>query len=361
MTSCVLFATEDKSVVLLDIPRSIELAQVQPGQKLCRRLVSCQPLEEPWQAQTQAQKRLRQPDMSQSASTAIDVLMVQGLVQGALEKIQAVYKGPWLLPRSLELLEEGNDVGADAARKRKRLDATPEHGSDKVSVHIPIGNHHLLGSIASQRDMFLRLAPSFDLVLMDPPWPSRSVRRKRDRYSTAYDMQEIRELLSLIPVADHLKPDGLVAIWVTNKPAVIALLQSKGGMFDHWGLETIGEWIWVKTTRQGIPIVDVESTWRKPWERLLIATRKGSQLKLVPDRKVILGVPDLHSRKPNLKKLFDELLPKDYLGLEVFSRNLTAGWWNWGDQTLMFQQKHHWVEDSDHSSKDQYLLVNSSS
>ncbi|KAH8205523.1 hypothetical protein TruAng_000229 [Truncatella angustata] len=282
--------------------------------------------------------------MSRSASAAIDELMIGAVVQEALQEVRGAYTGPWLLPRVTESQQRGNTKDAAMSHKRKPSIHDNEQINEVPVPYIPPGSHYLLGAIASQRDEFLKTAPTFDLMVLDPPWPSRSVRRKKNRYSTAYDMQDTRSLLSLIPIASHLKSNGLIAIWVTNKPAVVDLLRSPGGMFDQWDLESIAEWVWVKVTSKGVPVVDLESVWRKPWERLLIARKKSGSMRLCPDRKVIFGVPDLHSRKPNLSSLFKEVLPENYLALEVFSRNLTADWWSWGDQTLMFQQRHHWIE-----------------
>lgn len=302
--------------------------------------------------------------MSQPASALIDELMVCETVRHAHKEIRDMYHGDWHLPRMcVPLLDSGNtqdDTEAPPVPKKRKLPPSePNHNESLESHHIPVGSKYLLGSIESQRERFLDTAPQFDIVVLDPPWPSRSVRRKKkNSYSTAYDIEEMRNLLDLIPVAGHLKPEGIVAIWVTNKPAVMDLLKTPGGLFDQWNVEFIGEWIWVKLTSKGEPIVDFKSTWRKPWERLLFAKRKGSSRKLQPQRKVIFAVPDLHSRKPNLRTLLDDFLPKDYLGLEVFSRNLTAGWWGWGDQTLLFQQKEHWTDDSVTEKQGPELNVN---
>jgi N6-adenosine-specific RNA methylase IME4 len=64
-------------------------------------------------------------------------------------------------------------------------------------------------------------------------------------------------------------------------------------------------------------------------------------------RKVIIGVPDLHSRKPNLKKLLEDMMgtrEDEYEALEIFARNLIAGWWSWGNEVLKFQSPEHWAE-----------------
>ncbi|KAK0636948.1 hypothetical protein B0T17DRAFT_520332 [Bombardia bombarda] len=138
----------------------------------------------------------------------------------------------------------------------------------------------------------------------------------------------MRSLLSLIPVASHLAPGGLVAVWVTNAARFSDLLLAPGsGIFSEWLVELVGEWTWLKVTAEGEPVVSPHSAWRKPWERLLIARRRGDGGEKMPVKgKVIVAVPDVHSRKPCLRGL------------------LTAGWWGWGNQALLYQHKDHWVD-----------------
>ena len=160
-----------------------------------------------------------------------------------------------------------------------------------------------------------------------------------------------------------------VGVWVTNKAAFRYLLLSPCGIFDAWGIELVEEWVWVKTTIHGAPICALNSAWRKPYEILLVgkakssasskhddadvgeADRGGGQVK----RRVVFGVPDLHSRKPNLRALFEGSMEemgiygdgkgktKGYEALEVFARNCTAGWWSWGDEALKFQAQECWA------------------
>lgn len=187
---------------------------------------------------------------------------------------------------------------------------------------------------------------------------------------------------------------------MTNKPAFRSMLLDEGGMFEYWGLELMEEWIWLKVTSSGKPMCEISGTWRKPWEILLVGRKKvkresvgvgDSEFKksigneelniekeydlegsnqpspstspsLSPSpsptpsqsqsensnlsikRRIIIGVPDLHSRKPNLRFLFGQLLGlQEYRGLEIFARNLTAGWWGWGNEVLKFQNDGAWV------------------
>ncbi|KAI1822794.1 MT-A70-domain-containing protein [Xylaria intraflava] len=352
MESSVLFKSSDSTVVIIDIPRSLEEAQVFPGQTTTRRIISTHPAKTPWQVP----EPKKGTGNNGSPSAAIAELMTMESVKAALETARVSYDGPWCLPRVIRARvnhsaqngttgnDSGIDVNAHSPHKRKRRSPALEDSEDTTSMSpfIPEQSYRILGTIESQREAFLRDSPQFDLIVLDPPWPSRSVKRKSDSYTTVYNTEEARNLLYQIPIASHLKQNGLVAVWITNKAAIQDLVTAPGGIFAQWGLEPIGEWIWVKVTDVGEPVLDVNSTWRKPWERLLVARRKGS-LTSIPSTKVIFGVPDIHSRKPNLRGLFADVLPEGYLGLEVFARNLTAGWWSWGNEVLLFQQRHHWV------------------
>ncbi|KAI0905804.1 MT-A70-domain-containing protein [Ustulina deusta] len=351
MESSVLFKSPDGAAVVIDIPRSLEEAQVLPGWSIDRRIVSAHPRETPWQI-PESKKDIAK---YVPPSAAVAELMTLESVKAALEVVRAGYDGPWCLPRVVRRRADESepidaDGSADAARPQKRKYEPPsslplEEGKGTTSTrpYIPEQSCHLLGTVESQREAFIQDAPQFDLLVLDPPWPSRSVKRRSDSYATVNSMGEARELLAQIPVASHLKRDGLVAIWITNKAAITDLLTAPGGMLAQWGLEPVGEWIWLKVTSAGEPILDIESAWRKPWERLVIARKMGGLVSLPTNRKVILGVPDVHSRKPSLRGLFEDILPKHYVGLEVFARNLTAGWWSWGNEVLFFQQEHHWV------------------
>lgn len=343
MSQSVLFRNDDRSVILIDGPKSIEDAQFlnpaeasQRGRR--RRLISSNPPEAPFKT-----PEPKQSPPNPSAAAVLAELSAAAAVEDALKVLNDLYTGPWCLPR-IHAVNGTNAEGYERDKKRKadEVDTPEDVASDPVIAENSV---YLQGTISSERPRFVKEAPMFDLIVMDPPWPNRSVRRKRGSYHTANDLNEIRGTLSLIPIASHLVPGGLVAVWITNKASVLELLTSPRGIFAEWGLELVGEWTWLKVTTAGEPMVDVGSTWRKPWERLLIAKKRGAETARPPGRsRVIVSVPDLHSRKPNLRPIFDDILLPGYRGLEIFARNLTAGWWSWGDEVLKFQQPEHWVE-----------------
>jgi N6-adenosine-specific RNA methylase IME4 len=328
--SCILWRNEDSTIILIDIPRSLEESQVLPGQTFTRRVLSSGPISAPLPTPEPRDADARQ--MALPPAALLSELMTGEAVKAALQELKANYSGPRCLPRITE------KVPASEAQQAREASSS--------EYFIPENSKCLDGSVEDLADEFNSTAPVFDLIILDPPWPNRSARRIRASYATAYNLDATRDLLSRIPISAHLSMNGHVAVWVTNKHSLTELLTSPNGLFAFWGLEKVAEWVWLKVTSSGEPIFDVESSWRKPWERLLIARRRGRQGGPLGDRRVLIGVPDVHSRKPNLRCLFDEILPTEHKALEVFARNLTVGWWSWGDEVLRFQSADHWVDSS---------------
>lgn len=376
--SCILFQNEDKTITLIDAPRSIESAQGDCGG---RRLISSKPLEHPYPSvepkSTKAIANISKP--------SIRDLLLQRHLELALNEIRKFHKGSWCLPRvtvdsrvpvheskrqrltnledeegskghrATEFKDEpmklGDSFGNEVVYHRNSK-PTPitcaTVGPERTIVWVPPKSTILLGDINTTRNIFSSCAPKFDLIVLDPPWPNRSARRKHS-YNISYGLSDIRLLLSSIPINDHLANGGMVCVWVTNKPALHDMLLDEGEIFEEWGIQLVEEWIWIKVTTSGEPICDLDSTWRKPYEVLLLG-RNGRQEGSTTSsenvrRRVIVAVPDLHSRKPNLKTMLEPYLPLKYEALEVFSRNITAGWWAWGNEVVKFQTYEHWTSD----------------
>jgi len=197
----------------------------------------------------------------------------------------------------------------------------------------------------------------FDAILLDPPWPNRSVKRTHktanSTYSTVPTLEDIYQLLVGMDLDMLMADNCALAMWITNKPAVRDLVLGEGGLFECWGVELVEEWVWLKTTLNGDPVTPIDSIWRKPYEVLLIGRKRRNYLTSAEEmpatqqdvkRRVLMSVPDLHSRKPCLKELIETLVPdaNRYRALEVFARHLVAGWWSWGDECLKFNWEGNW-------------------
>jgi N6-adenosine-specific RNA methylase IME4 len=230
----------------------------------------------------------------------------------------------------------------------------------------------------------------FDLILLDPPWLNRSVRRSGHYHTQSYlegDLltQHIRDILRVHLQNSHYIPPtdnendvistqklvekqthrSIAAIWITNSAKA---RKTAYDAIQGVGLSVCEEWVWIKTTTNGDPITPLDGLWRKPYEVLVIGMKQHPRLQTDPigkggdgvvTRRFIAAVPDVHSRKPNLREIFEKIFfggtsPSGqwgdivaYSALEVFARNLTAGWWACGDEALKFNSEEWWVNGND--------------
>ena len=185
----------------------------------------------------------------------------------------------------------------------------------------------------------------FDIILLDPPWNNCSVRRSREYTTLRQETNPMDVLHDML--GTHIAPGSLVGCWITNKPSVRDIAMKA---FENWDVSLIQEWAWLKTTVHGHPMSRINGLWRKPYEILLLGRKRSAERDKTigvgdcVQRRVIVAVPDLHSRKPNLKELLESMMPNplSYRALEIFPRNLTAGWWSWGDEVLKFNWEGNW-------------------
>lgn len=189
----------------------------------------------------------------------------------------------------------------------------------------------------------------FDLVLLDPPWPNRSAKRK-GAYEQIGGMPFMKRMLLTMDLDSYLEHNAWVGVWITNKDALRNHVLGPGGLFETWNVGLVEEWVWIKTSIKGEAMFDMDSGMRKPYEILLLgraAPNAWTTMAHAPvvKRRVIAAVPDVHSRKPCLKGLFESfgLVPEGYSALEVFSRYLVSGWMSWGNEVLKFNWDEYWT------------------
>ncbi|KAF2747400.1 MT-A70-domain-containing protein [Sporormia fimetaria CBS 119925] len=223
------------------------------------------------------------------------------------------------------------------------------------SFFIPPRSTFFLGDVrqpATFRNSFRALTENhllprhFDFILLDPPWPSGSAKRKGN-YEQVGGMPYMRRTLESMNLDTYIEHNALVGIWITNKQSARDLVLEPGGLFEQWNVGLIEEWIWVKTTAKGEPMFSIDSQYRKPYEILLLgraAPNAWTKMEHAVEvkRRIVAAVPDLHSRKPCLKELVEEFLPEGYAALEVFARYLVAGWTCWGNEVLKFNWEEEW-------------------
>lgn len=195
-----------------------------------------------------------------------------------------------------------------------------------------------------------------DVIVMDPPWANRHV--KRVRWSTGYTMMsDNNPCLTSLPISTILRPDGLVLAWCTNSPKHRATLRD---CFATWGVQQEATCFWLKLTRHG-KLVSEFSSGKQPYEVLVVGRgkedkdeeserSKAAEIR-IPDGLVICSVPSaIHSHKPPLTEVLERLACPTKTGgteaakamvgslhkLELFGRCLLPGWQTIGLQPCLF-------------------------
>ncbi|KAF2716015.1 MT-A70-domain-containing protein, partial [Polychaeton citri CBS 116435] len=415
-SSSILWQNHDSSVIIVDIPRSISLAQGSQPHPCSDHLLSCSALERPYDVQNEP-KTCKGQANAQAQADPTDLYVK--IVESALNESKANFQERFCLGRNFlrkdgrgsgrkRQREESNDNGQPSgagldtanlvagsnistldvdcspgvvvqAQISSALFITNESGSSAifkipgqmgdgnvVEYRAPTASTFSLSNCAKsaqfRQDIRDQASSAgnryrFDMVVLDPPWPNRSVKRTHrtsgSTYHTATNLQGIEGLLHGMDLDMLLEKDGCIGVWITNKPSIRELMLGEGGLFDALGVELVEEWIWLKVTASGEPVTPLQSIWRRPYEVFLVGRKRhqyspASSVEVAPavTFRTILAVPDLHSRKPCLKEMTEQLLLRREKGqsrvLEVFARHLVAGWWSWGDECIKFNSRGCW-------------------
>jgi N6-adenosine-specific RNA methylase IME4 len=195
---------------------------------------------------------------------------------------------------------------------------------------IIFANSQFLISEMSIFQNYMKALGIYDLIVLDPPWPNKSVSR-----STSYPEMDIYKLFDF-PIKKAISKNAFVCMWVTNKSKYHSFIKTK--LFPSWGLTVVAEWVWMKVTTLGIPVFDIDSVHRKPYEICIIG-RNISDIydDGFPQTKVIVACPSKqHSRKPLLGPFFAEYLSDNPRRLELFARCAIQDWTCWGNEVLKY-------------------------
>ncbi|OVA18650.1 MT-A70-like [Macleaya cordata] len=187
----------------------------------------------------------------------------------------------------------------------------------------------------------------FNLIVIDPPWENGSASQK-----SVYPTLPNRYFLSL-PIKQLTHTEGaLVALWVTNREKLRIFVEKE--LFPMWGVSYAAVFYWLKLRADGSLIGELDLFHHRPYECLLLGYCHGegmdsklrSTFKPLQENQVIISVPGEYSRKPPVGKLLLDYVPgpKPSRCIELFARELFAGWTSWGNEPLHFQESTYFMK-----------------
>ncbi|KAF2860985.1 hypothetical protein K470DRAFT_270217 [Piedraia hortae CBS 480.64] len=232
MSNPILFQTPDSSIILLDIPLSIASAQ---GRNCT--LLSSSPLEAPYPSTEPKTPSAKQKLATLAANAGEDESLAQdhiALISHALNTIHESHQGDWCAPRWASSLKRPHSTLEPPLPPLPLTHITPSTGElfsvKNRGVYILPPSSKISLSDCRETTLFHAFASGqkFDLIILDPPWPSRSVRRSHKSaarmYSVPRTLLEVDNLLRSLRLEDLLTTDGSVAVWITNKPSIRRLV-----------------------------------------------------------------------------------------------------------------------------------------
>ncbi|ODQ56142.1 MT-A70-domain-containing protein [Saitoella complicata NRRL Y-17804] len=387
-----IYQTPSGAAVVIDIPATLSFEEgVRP--------VSCEPLREPYALpEPKNGAELRQTRELETVHERLAPFLKKGL-----EELRGVVgEGEWCLERTVrdlskedkglvqwqdmmesmrgfgayddqtlvDLTEQAEDTIYDLSdiygrmvtnsSPHTRLLRIRQPSSEVHDYHMPRGCSFFISPFETSIEHFSNTTATlagYDLIIMDPPWPNRSVKRGTKNYAQI----DIASLLD-IPAGRWLRDeDSVVGVWVTNKVKYRNFVEEE--LFDRWGMRKVGEVVWVKVTEGGEPMFDMDSRMRKPYECLILGrlerARTSRQKRMKMDRanegsrrdddaggaigiKVIAAVPDAHSRKPNVSTVLSQHLPITPTACELFARNLLPNYVSFANEPLKFMRTDEW-------------------
>ena len=87
---------------------------------------------------------------------------------------------------------------------------------------------------------------TFSLIVMDPPWTNRFVKRKRHAGSLNSYHSMGNDILATLPISKLCAEGALVAVWCTNSKNHLDYLTNT--LLPLWNLTYVATWFWIKVS-----------------------------------------------------------------------------------------------------------------
>jgi site-specific DNA-methyltransferase (adenine-specific) len=172
----------------------------------------------------------------------------------------------------------------------------------------------------------------YSIIYADPPWAYKDKRNKHKRICggalSHYNTMSIDDIKSL-PVNSIADTNCMLFLWGTfpNLPLAFETIKAWGFTYKTLGFS------WIKTNKNnGGPFFGIGSYTKSNCEVCLIGV-KGRLIKVSNKvSSVVISPKERHSKKPDIVKEKIVELCGDIPRIELFARQITAGWDVWGNE-----------------------------
>ncbi|KAH8236643.1 hypothetical protein KR026_007363 [Drosophila bipectinata] len=197
-----------------------------------------------------------------------------------------------------------------------------------------------------------QLLPAYDLIVMDPPWRNKYIRRlKKAKKELGYAMMDTDQL-AFMPLSKLIHPRSLVAIWCTNSGQHQTALEQQ--LLPRWNLRLVHKLRWYKlnTDHQLITSPQADLTQKQPYEMLYVACHINAAMDYgenLQKTQLLMNIPSIvHSHKPPLLDWLREHIvldegQKEPNCLELFARYLQPQFTSIGMEVLKLMDERLYI------------------
>lgn len=189
---------------------------------------------------------------------------------------------------------------------------------------------------------------SYDLLMVDPPWPTtlRSPKGEGKSFTRHYGAMNFEQIAAL-PVGQLASPNSVLVLWGTwgllldggdpkrHFAGADAGRSRIGAVMREWGFRYVTGGPWLKRTKTGKLAFGCGYRLRDCNEPFLLGVI-GAPLTSKRERNLIDGLRREHSRKPEEAFAWCERLMPHARRVELFSRQSRPHWDSWGFEAGKF-------------------------
>ena len=176
----------------------------------------------------------------------------------------------------------------------------------------------------------------YSIIYADPPWQYK--RNGNHSYESQYNVMSLENIKNL-PVNKISEDNSHLYMWVTN-PFISEGLE----VCKSWGFEYKTLITWVKTYKDGSPIMGMGYYFRGATEHIIFGVKGKKLCNNRNTNNLFFGLQIKHSRKPDFVNYLIVKCSGNLSRIELFAREESFGWDCWGNDTNKFSKNSIQIE-----------------
>ena len=164
----------------------------------------------------------------------------------------------------------------------------------------------------------------YNIIYADPPWQYK--RNGNHSAESVYNVMSIEDIKKM-PVEDISEDQSHLYLWVTN-----SFIQEGLDVCKAWGFEYKTLITWLKTYKNGTPVMGMGYYFRGCTEHIIFGVRGKKLCNNKNTKNILIEKTGKHSQKPNVFRQTIISCSGDLPRIELFARETADGWDSWGNE-----------------------------